>query len=210
MKPGGGPWVKVCGVTCPEDALASVRAGADAIGLNFVPSSRRYVDRRTARAIADAVRGQLELVGVFANEDEEALESARREVGLDWLQLHGAEPAELVHRLPRAFKALGIADASDVQRAAEYPGERLLLDAKVDGALGGTGLTFDWSLLRARPLTARAIVAGGLNPENVAALVELLSPFGVDVASGVEQRGDARRKDPDKLMQFVRSARRQP
>lgn len=208
MKPRSGPWVKVCGVTCPEDALAAVRAGADAIGLNFVRSSRRYVDRRTARVIADAVRGQVELVGVFADEDEEALESARAEVGLDWLQLHGSERAELVRRLPHAFKALGIADEADVERAAEYPGERLLLDTKVDGALGGTGLTFDWRLLRARPLVARSIVAGGLNPENVGALVELLSPFGVDVASGVEQRGDARRKDPDKLIRFVRSARK--
>lgn len=209
MSPRRGPWVKICGVTCPEDAVASVRAGADAIGLNFVPSSRRFVDRLTARAVADAVRGQVELIGVFADEEPDVLEEVRREVGLDWLQLHGRESPALVSRLPRAFKALGIAGRADVERAVEFPGERILLDAKVEGALGGTGSTFDWTLLTKSGLRARAIVAGGLNPNNVADLVALLSPFGVDVASGVEQSGDARRKDPDKVARFVRAARQE-
>ena len=110
--------------------------------------------------------------------------------------------------LPRAFKAYGVGSAADAATAAAYGGERLLVDARVPGALGGTGVSFDWSLVvelaRERPL----ILAGGLHADNVAEAVRVVRPFGVDTASGVERAGDARRKDPEKLQSFVRAARR--
>lgn len=204
------PWVKVCGVTCAEDAIACVSAGVDALGLNFVPSSKRFIDLEAARAIVDAVRGRVELVGVFADAPLEPVEAARRELGLDWVQLHGREPPDYVARLPRSFKAVGISSQADVERALAYPGERVLLDAKVEGALGGTGQRFDWSLVPRDEAAKRLILAGGLNAENVAALLAEVAPFGVDVASGVEQDGRPGRKDPDKVARFVRAARRSP
>lgn len=204
------PWVKICGVTRPEDASAALAAGASAIGLNFVPSSRRYVEPGRARAIADAVRGKLEIVGVVADLEPRALAELESEVGLDWIQLHGDERAELVQSLPRAFKAVGIATATDVERALTFPGERLLVDAKLEGTLGGTGQPFDWMLVRDAASSRRLIVAGGLTPENVAEAVRVVQPWGVDVASGVEPPGQPGRKDPEKMARFVRAAQREP
>jgi len=207
MKAPAERWVKICGVTNVADAVVAVAEGASALGLNFVPSSRRYIDPRSAREIARAVAGRAELVGVFADEPVEKMETLRTELGLDWLQLHGAEPPELVARLPRSFKALGVVSPEDVERALSYPGERVLLDAKVGSALGGTGVTFDWSLVSTGPHAARLIVAGGLHPGNVGDAIARMSPFGVDVASGVEPPNDPRRKDADKIRAFVRAAR---
>jgi len=200
-------WVKVCGITNPEDAELSVLAGSDAIGLNFVPSSKRRIDVSTARAIADSVRGRVELVGIVADLDLAAARALQQEIGLDWLQLHGSEPPALLASLSRAFKAHGVGSVEDAARARAYGGERLLVDARVPGELGGTGVSFDWSLVvelaRERPL----ILAGGLHAGNVAAAVRAVRPFGVDTASGVELAGDPRRKDPAKVQHFVRAAR---
>jgi len=208
MTPPRRLWVKVCGITSPEDAELALLAGSDAIGLNFVPSSKRRIDVSTARAIGDRVRGKVELVGVVADLDLAAALALQQEIGLDWLQLHGSEPPALLESLPRAFKAHGVGSAEDAASAAAYGGERLLVDARVPGELGGTGVTFDWLLVvelaRERPL----ILAGGLHPDNVAAAVRAVRPFGVDTASGVELTGEPRRKDPMKLERFVRAARR--
>lgn len=204
-------WVKICGVTNVSDAEATLAAGATAIGLNFVSSSRRFIEPKTAHDIAAAMKGRIELVGVFADEPVHRMERLRADLGLDWLQLHGHESAEVVGGLPHAFKALGVASARDVELAFGYPGERILLDAKPHGStLGGTGTPFDWSLIPPGVHSNRLIVAGGLTPENVAAAILALSPFGVDVASGVEMDAEPRRKDPRKLEAFVRAARELP
>ncbi len=208
MSGGSRRWVKICGITNVADARDAVDAGASALGLNFVPSSRRYIDEATAREIADAVRGQVELVAVVADQSSAALRALAERVGVDALQLHGQESPEQIRELPRAFKALGIATPEDVQRAAAFSGERLLLDAKAPGLLGGSGQAFDWSLVielaRQRPV----ILAGGLSPENVAAAVASVAPYGVDVASGVEQPGNPRRKDALRVRRFIENARR--
>jgi phosphoribosylanthranilate isomerase len=201
------PWLKICGVTNEEDALLVAEAGADAIGLNFVATSKRRVDEESARRIADAVRGRVELIGVVANETPERLRALLATLGLDFLQLHGDEPPSFLTEVPRSFKAAGIADAADVAQAARYPGERLLVDAKHGGASGGTGQRFDWSFVRELAESRRLILAGGLTPENVAEAVSQLKPWGLDVASGVEL-GDPRRKDADRVRRFVENARR--
>jgi len=205
------PWVKICGITSVGDAELAVAAGADAIGLNFVESSKRRVDRATARAIADQVRGHVELVLVVADLKTEQLEALKSELKADWVQLHGSEPpAALAPLLPRAYKAVRVQDAADVALAEAYPGERILVDSKVAGELGGTGKTFDHALVQGLCRRRLVIVAGGLRPDNVARVVELLDPFGVDTASGVEFEASPGKKDPERVRAFVNAAKRTP
>jgi phosphoribosylanthranilate isomerase len=198
--------VKVCGLTTLEDARMCAEAGVDAIGLNFWSGSVRRVDEPTARAIADALRGRVLLVGVFVDAPAEELERIRARVGLDCLQLHGDEPAELVTRfLPHVYKALRVKDGSVIESVRRYPGEHVLLDAYVPGLPGGTGATFDWSVARAVGQERKVTLAGGLTPDNVADAVRAAAPYCVDTASGVESSPG--RKDRDMVREFVERAR---
>ncbi|HTQ07362.1 MAG TPA: phosphoribosylanthranilate isomerase [Polyangiaceae bacterium] len=200
-------WIKICGLTSVDDARLVVAAGADAIGLNFVPSSKRRVDETTARAIVDAVGDEVEVIAVVADAEPALLLALRERVGVDALQLHGSEPPAALERwLPHAFRAVRIATADDVALARAYGGNRLLVDAKVEGELGGTGRTFDWALVSGLARERSVVVAGGLTPDNVGAAVLAVRPYGVDTASGVEG-GDPRRKDPAKITRFVAAAR---
>lgn len=184
--------VKICGITRAEDAIACVRAGADWLGLNFWPPSRRFIDAEHGRALAAAARsaGDPALVGVFVNQSNKEIAAVARAVNLDWVQLHGDEGpercAELVDRGLRVIKALPMASAADIDRLADYPASTFLIDTPTAG-YGGSGRTFDWELARRAVATGRTIIlAGGLDPDNVAAAVAGVRPFGVDVASGVE------------------------
>lgn len=198
--------VKICGITTLEDAEIVVAAGADMLGLNFVASSPRRVNVELARAVVDWVAGRLEVVGVVADLELPELTDLRTRSGVDALQLHGHEPPSLLTQLSAAdFKAVRIGTAADVQRARSYPGSRLLVDAKVPGALGGTGHTFDWSLLGDLVGGRRVLLAGGLKPENVGAAVSAVRPWGVDAASGVESA--VARKDRALVERFVANAR---
>ena len=197
--------IKICGITTAADAEACAALGADMLGLNFVPGSPRRVDVPAARAIADSVRGRVEIVGVVADLDEQALLDLRAAAGLDRLQLHGDEPPDLVQRLGAiAFKALRIGSDADVAAADAYEG-LILVDAKVKGALGGTGRAVDPALVA--PLARRrpVLLAGGLGPGNVADAVRVVAPWGVDVASGVETRPG--QKDVEKMRRFLDAAR---
>jgi phosphoribosylanthranilate isomerase len=200
-------WIKICGITSVEDAELAIEAGADALGVNLIPTSKRAVDAEMLATLLAAARDRVEIVAVVADETAGALSRLRNASALTWLQLHGDEPPDaLSPLLPLAYKAIGIENAADVTRARAYPGERLLVDAKVAGALGGTGTRFDWELVRELSAERQLIVAGGLSADNVADAVLALAPFGVDVASGVES-GNPRRKDPDKVRRFVQAAR---
>jgi len=202
-------FVKICGITSVDDALLAIAAGADALGLNFVPTSKRVVDVATATHIVESVGDLVELVAVVANRSAGELEDLRRATGIRWLQLHGAETSEDLHAvLPEAFKAVAIGSPEDVQRASEYGGERLLLDAKSSsGELGGTGKRFDWELARPLVHSRKVIVAGGLYPDNVGEAVRALRPFGVDVASGVELTSNPRKKHEGLLRSFLYAVR---
>lgn len=202
-------WVKICGVTSVADAVLARDAGADAIGLNFVPTSPRAVALEDGRRIRDAVAGKMEVVAIVADWDHERLLELRTALEPDWLQLHGSEPNDALTRLlPGAYKVIHVRDAADVATAEAFAGDRLLVDTKVPGQLGGTGLAFDYSLVRELARARALILAGGLNPETVAAAVRLVEPFGIDVASGVEVAGQPRQKDPDKVRLFVERAKR--
>jgi phosphoribosylanthranilate isomerase len=206
--------VKICGVTSVDDALAAVDLGASAIGLNFVPSSVRKVDVARAKTIADAVHAhanaksaRVQVVGVVADLSVDEMRALVRDAGLDCLQLHGDEsPDVLSPLLPHAYKAVRIENEDDVTRAAAFPGEHILADAKIAGALGGTGKTFDWSLVADLAKTRKLTLAGGLTPENVALAVVLVAPYCVDVASGVERTPGV--KDRAKMRAFIEAARR--
>lgn len=203
--------VKICGVTSLEDALMCVAAGADAIGLNLIPASPRAIDEARAAEIARAIRGRATSVGVVADLSVDAMRALRERASLDCLQLHGDEPPEaLAPLLPHAYKAIRVATAEDVARADGYGGDYILADAKVAGALGGTGHTFDWALVRGLARKRRLTLAGGLRAENVAEAIRVVSPYCVDVASGVEIAGDPRRKDEARVREFVSRAKTGP
>jgi phosphoribosylanthranilate isomerase len=200
--------IKICGVVRVEDAVACVDAGASAIGVNLIGASKRAVSPERAREIAAAVGDRAEVILVVANMDAENLVRLREETGVAWLQLHGDEGPELVASLlPRAFKAVRITGDDDVRRAAAYPGEHLLVDSKSEAALGGTGKTFDWLLVRDLAGTRKLTLAGGLTPENVGQAIRVVRPYRVDVASGVELAGKPREKDLGRVRAFIEAAR---
>lgn len=202
-------YVKICGITSVDDALLAIAAGADALGLNLVPSSKRVIDVPTAAHIAASVGDLVELVAVVANRTADELEALRGATGIRWLQLHGAEtPADLEAVQPEAFKAISIGGSEDIARAASYGGARLLLDAKSpNGEMGGTGTRFDWALAQPLVESRQVILAGGLYPDNVAEAIRVVKPFGVDVASGVELAQNPRKKHESLLRSFVYAVR---
>lgn len=204
-----GVHVKICGLRTPAEAVACAELGASAIGLNFVPGSIRAITPELARAIARAVRAsgaRAEIVGVVADLPLDAMRDLMAAAELDCLQLHGAEPPALLEPLlPRAYKAVRIGSAADVGLARSYPGKHLLVDAKVDGMLGGSGVAFDWELVRDLAKERSLTLAGGLRPDNVARAVAALQPFCVDVASGVESEPGV--KDLTAVRAFIDAAR---
>ena len=191
--------VKICGLTNLADACAAVAAGADALGFVLAESPRR-VSPDQVRAMVRRLPPLVATVGVFV--DMPAREVARLKAwcGLDWAQLHGQEGGEEVEALgPRVIKVLSVGQKPPNSQA--YAGACLLLDTAVPGRAGGTGQYFDWSLAvdlaRQRPV----ILAGGLNPENVAQAIAIVKPFAVDVSSGVES--EPGRKDHANIRSFV-------
>jgi phosphoribosylanthranilate isomerase len=198
--------VKICGVVSAETADECARIGADSVGVNFVSSSPRRVDARTAREIVEAVGGRAVVVAVVANMTVAEMRSLKEVTGIDCVQLHGDEPPEVVAAmLPHAYKAVRIVGASDVARADEMPGPYVLADARVDGSLGGTGSVFDWNLVVALARRRRLTLAGGLTPDNVGAAIEMVGPWCVDTASGVED--GHYRKDISKVRAFIEAVR---
>ena len=205
--------VKICGVRTAEDARACVELGASSIGVNFVPASPRCVDVETARAIARAAHdanAKVIVVGVVADLDarRDARARSRRRARLPPAPRRRAATTTLAALLPHAYKAMRIASAADVERARAYPGEYLLVDAKVEGVLGGSGTTFDWALVKDLARERRLTLAGGLDPDNVERAVREVRPYCVDVASGVERAGAPGEKDLAKVRAFIEAARR--
>lgn len=201
--------VKICGLRRAEDVDAAVAAGADAIGFNFWPGSKRYLSPSLAAPLVLRLPPSVVAVGVFVNPTLEAVKEAMTASGVTAVQLHGEEPPELLRalRVP-TVKAIGVATEADLLAVPRYAaaGARLfLLDAKSD-AYGGTGSPFDWSLAGAKVLAGhRVVLAGGLNPKNVGFAVRAVRPFAVDTASGVETSPGI--KDPEQMIAFVRAAR---
>jgi phosphoribosylanthranilate isomerase len=202
--------VKVCGVTSAGDARAAVAAGADAIGVNLWPGSKRFVGGvAAARAVLAVLPPTVLKVGVFVNAPAAEVARQVEALGLDRAQLHGDEAAPDFAALaglapPRIIRAVRVRDASSFAGAAGWSPGSWLYDAFSPG-YGGSGMMAPWALV-ARHARRPFLLAGGLTPENVAAAIAATRPDGVDVASGVEEAPG--RKDPAKLAAFVAAARR--
>ncbi|HWS25318.1 MAG TPA: phosphoribosylanthranilate isomerase [Xanthomonadales bacterium] len=180
--------VKFCGITRAEDARSAIALGVDAIGLVFVPGSKRCVDLAQAREVMSAVSPLVSVIGLFMDAATADVAAVLDALPLDALQFHGRESAEFCRQFKRPYvKALAMGDGVDVAHAASgYAGARgVLLDAHRSGEQGGSGLSFDWSLIPPA-LAERIILAGGLTPENVAAAITQVRPYAVDVSSGIE------------------------
>ncbi|MYF30890.1 MAG: phosphoribosylanthranilate isomerase [Gammaproteobacteria bacterium] len=200
--------VKICGVTTPTDARAAADAGADAVGINFHPPSPRSVGPLMAAEIATALPPFVAVVGVFVDPDADRVRRILDRVRLDGLQFSGDESAEFCRAFGLPYiKVAGMASDFDFAAfEARYPdAQAFLLDTHDDDLAGGTGRPFDWSIWP--DSDRRLILAGGLDPDNVAAAIAATHPYAVDVASGVE--GDVKgRKDAALVRRFVEEAGR--
>jgi len=197
--------VKICGITCLADALAAAQAGADALGFMFYERSARAITLSRAIEIIRELPPFIVKVGVFVNPSAEEVRRAAE--WLDVVQLHGAESPEFCSTVPRpVLKAIRVRDESSLETIRTFAVSGILLDAYVEGQLGGTGARFNWDLaVRAKALSRPIVLAGGLTPENVGEAVQRVSPYGVDVSSGVESAPG--RKDIAKLAQFIARAK---
>jgi phosphoribosylanthranilate isomerase len=225
-------WVKICGTTNLADANAAVAAGADALGFIFAESPRRITPAE-ARKIIEKLPVAVSTVGVFVNETPERMCAIIAEAGLTAVQLQGDETPDIANELKRLcascrgrlriFKALGVAAGVEGvirEFTSSTSIDGVLLDSfaaraagQVEGkhraARGGTGKTFNWrraaAFVPGLAKRTRVIIAGGLSPANVSEAIHMLSPWGVDVCSGVEESPG--HKDPAKIREFMQAAR---
>lgn len=200
--------IKICGITRVEDALAAARSGADAIGLVFYQRSPRHVSIAQAKLLAGTLPPFVTIVGLFVNAEAAFVREVLANVPLDLLQFHGDETPEYCAQFSRHYlKAIRVKAGVDLlQCAADFGGARgLLLDAHVEGIPGGTGSAFDWALIPGK-LPLPLILSGGLDADNVAAAIEQVRPYAVDVSSGVEASKGI--KDAAKVAAFINEVTR--
>lgn len=211
--------VKICGLTNNEDATWAINYGADYLGINFYRESPRYVSIDAAAKWVPALPSFAVPIGVFVDAEEKYVASAVAKARLKGIQLHGSETPEQITALKKLLEEQGhpvfvmkgfrLKDESVLEtlpsflEAADY----FLLDSFVDGQIGGTGTVFNWDLaVKAKEIGKPVFLAGGLTPENVGEAVKKVSPFAVDVASGVER--SPRRKDSSKIQAFINNSKR--
>ena len=200
--------VKVCGITNPEDARLAAGSGADAIGLIFAKSSRK-VSVEEAREIAATLPDGVLKVGVFVNEEPEEVLWIAREVGLDYVQLHGDETPETVTFLReggvKVMKALRVRDEGSLAALEGYGADLIMLDAWSEKLRGGTGERFDWALAKSLKGRGNIVISGGLSPENVREAISFFEPYGVDASSSLEEAPG--KKNEERVRRFVSAAK---
>lgn len=215
--------VKICGITRVADGQCAERCGADFLGLNFVEWSKRCISPAQAQEIVGALTGSAQPVGVFADQDRQHIVDVVKTVGLEFVQLHGAEPPGLVDELAkdlpkcRFLKAFAFADAqcldSMIHFCEQLDDRQRLFALLLDGPWGGgAGKVFDWTQLASMigraeygAIREKLFLAGGLSSQNVAEAIRMVRPMGVDVATGVEERPGL--KDEAKVRAFIRRAK---
>ena len=199
--------VKVCGLTRAEDALSAAQAGAHAIGLVFYRPSPRYVTPDIAREIVRVLPPFVTAVGLFVDASAAEVRAAIAVAGVGLLQFHGSETPEFCRQFGVPYiKAVRVRTGTDLlQYARDYhDAKALLLDAYVEGTHGGTGQSFDWSVIP-RTLPVPVVLSGGLNPQNVTGAIQQVRPWAVDVSSGVESAPGI--KDAAKIAAFMSGVR---
>ena len=199
--------VKICGLCRSEDVACAVAAGADCVGFVLYEKSPRYVCAERLAELAALVPPGVLRVGVVVNATPEAVAVAVAAGHLDVIQFHGDEADDMVaaFSLARAWRVVSLRQPADVECAARLSGEGLVVDAGNAVSRGGTGQVCDWALAALLAQRRRVLLAGGLRPENVAAAVRQVQPWGVDVSSGVESAPGI--KDHDRVRRFVAAAR---
>jgi len=198
--------IKICGITRLEDAIAASELGVDALGFVFYDRSPRYIQPADAAAIIKQLPDSVSAVGLFVNPTQQQIDETLESCPLDIIQLHGDESADFcrAQTLP-VMKAVAVSCADDLKCVASY-NCAVLLDAKAPaGVFGGTGTSFDWSLLEGFSHPFPLILAGGLNAENITAALAVRQWFAVDVSSGVEMSPGL--KDAGKMRAFVAAVR---
>jgi len=200
------PRVKICGLTRSVDVDAAVLYGADALGFVFVPASKRFITRSNAQQLCAKVPAFIARVGLFLDQPADDIWNILDQVPLSLLQFHGNEDAGFCRQFGRPYiKSLSLQSGISIDDLESgYPDAAgLLVDSHQPGGLGGTGKTLDWSEIRRGKLPL--ILAGGLNPTNVATAVRLVRPWAVDVSSGVELSPGI--KDADAIKRFISEAK---
>lgn len=197
---------KICGITNRDDALCAVDAGADALGFIFYEKSPRYVTPEVVGEIVAELPPFVTPVGVFVNAPEARIDAVVKLAGLRTIQLHGDEPPEacLGHAVP-VIRVLRVGEDFDTEKMRPYLVDTFLLETHKAGLYGGTGETFDWLKAIAAKDMGRVILAGGLNPDNVAKAIKTVMPYAVDIGSGVES--EPGKKDHKKVKQFLKAVR---
>jgi len=190
--------VKICGITNYNDAIAAVDMGADMIGFNFYPKSTRFISNEKAAEIVKKLPAFIDVAGVFVNSPLEEIREAMSECQLDWVQLHGDETPEFCESFlslnVKTMKALRVKEQGDIELAEGFFTDAILLDAFHPEKYGGTGISFDWNIVG--HINKRVFLAGGINPDNARAAIEL-GVYGIDICSGVES--EPGKKDHEKM-----------
>jgi phosphoribosylanthranilate isomerase len=203
-------FIKICGITNLEDALAAVAVGADALGFNFYKPSPRYITPQSAREIIEQLPGSVLTVGVFVNEESpQAVMSIANEAGIKALQLHGDESPDYCRELAadtHVIKTLAVSDDFDPKLVRAYQVDAIMLDTRDNRLRGGTGRVFDWSIAQqVSQHVPKLYLAGGLSPENVADAIKIVRPYAVDACSALEDRPGT--KNHERMRAFVETAR---
>jgi len=199
--------VKICGITRAQDAIVAADSGVDALGLVFYAGSSRHIELEAAVEIKQVIPPFVSTVALFKDATVEQINEVTSELDFDLLQFHGSESPEFIQQFHHPYlKAIGMHDPTDLQSTiASYEQSKgFLLDSHAAGAAGGTGETFDWDIIPSE-LRQQIILAGGINPHNVAECITRIRPYAIDVSSGVESSPGI--KDQGKIEQLMKQIR---
>lgn len=190
--------VKICGITNIEDALAAIDMGADLLGFNFYPESKRFIEVDKALAIINKLPTFVDTVGIFVNADGDYIRSVAKQGFLNWIQLHGDETPEFCDSFrwlnAKIIKAIRVKSPEDIKGANNFYTDAVLLDSYNPVEYGGTGETFDWDMVR--NIQKRVFLAGGITPENAVKAIDV-GVYGIDICSGIEEYPG--KKDHEKM-----------
>ena len=198
--------LKICGLTCPRQALKCFELGADWLGFNCWHGSSRYITPAEILEIMEFIPNSVITVGVFVNESPDSLQEIMYKTGMNMAQLHGDETLEYIHKIKVPwFKAFRLTPEFKTKQIQSYGKETFLVDSYIKGKYGGSGKTLNWEEISNFSKLGKLILAGGLDPENIAEAVKKVRPWGVDVCSGVESEPGI--KDMTKVANFVKNLR---
>ena len=201
--------IKICGITNKEDAITASKLGVDMLGFVFYKKSKRYVEAKIVRDIANELPPYIAKVGIFVYENKDKVIEIAEDCLLDILQFHGDEDPDYCRSFKGSYKvikAFRLKDKSSLKGINDYDVDFYMLDTYSTAAKGGTGKSFDLKIIEDFEFLKPVILSGGLTPENVAQVIQRFPPYGVDASSGVE--ASPGKKDPDLMKKFVEKVRK--